>query len=179
MEIASSLGVSHNNIFYTGIYQHISGDFSGIGSLILKVEVLRSNRDSCALYLLHYCRNVNGRDTEDHVHLICIGNRNQGITESLCLRNCHIHLPVSGNNFFSHFFLQTILKLLGLRFQTAHDNLYAVSYPLTPTYCLQLLLPGAPYPPRIPEKHRRPWKCVSSCLRIPKYSLPQHCLHRQ
>ena len=76
MEVASSLGMPHNNIFYPGIHKHIGRNLSGIRSLIFKVQILRTDSNMGSFDLVRYSGNIDSRYTEHNIHAVRIGNRN-------------------------------------------------------------------------------------------------------
>ena len=69
-EVFSSFGMSKNNIFNSGIYEHCRGDFSCVCTFLFKVHVLSTNLDVCSLSSFYNRDDIDCRYAEYYVYFI-------------------------------------------------------------------------------------------------------------
>ena len=101
-KVFSSLRMSDDYVLNACICQHVRGDFSGVSTLFLEVHILSTHLNVCALASLYNRDNVDCRNAENNINFLIGYQRLQCLYQCYCFTGSHIHLPVSGNNLFSH-----------------------------------------------------------------------------
>ena len=100
-KVTASLGMAKDDIFHTGINQHVRRDLSGVCTFLLEVHVLSTNLDVAAFDSLNNRYDIDSRYAEYYVCILGSYQRFQGLNQSNCLTRSHIHFPVACDNFLS------------------------------------------------------------------------------
>ena len=101
-EVSSSLRVADDDVLDACILQHCRGDLSGECTLLLEIDVLCAQMDIGSCDSLLDRDDIDRRDTVDNIDLRILDQRLQSLTKRYCLSGGHVHLPVAGDNFLSH-----------------------------------------------------------------------------
>ena len=69
-EILSSLGMTQDHIFYSGVYQHVWRNLSCVSAFFFKIHIFSAYLDIGSFYSFHYRNDINGRYAENYVYFI-------------------------------------------------------------------------------------------------------------
>ena len=101
---SAAFAVPEHDVMHKQVAKQRSADFAGKRAVLLPIHVL-----SADLYVLrfaecfHYFCNRGERRHDHHFHIRDITQIQQHrFDKSRRLGLCHVHLPISGNDFFSH-----------------------------------------------------------------------------
>ena len=101
-EILATLAVTDNYIFHAGFLEHSAGNFTGECTVVSPMDILRANLDIAALCSLNYGTQRGECRANDNIHVLLIRNQTFKLFHQFfAFRGSQIHLPISGNNYFS------------------------------------------------------------------------------
>ena len=72
MEVASSLGMAHDDVLNACIYKHVCRNLTGVCALILEIQVLCADMYIAALYSIDHWYEVDGWYTVHNVHILIL-----------------------------------------------------------------------------------------------------------
>ena len=97
--ILAALGVADDDILGAGLLNHLGGDLSGIGTVVLVMASLGADGDMAVFEQTDSRLDVGGGDTEHHVAPLALGhNRLDLLSKCLGLGEGVVHLPVAGDD---------------------------------------------------------------------------------
>ncbi len=100
--VLTALGVANDDVLYAQLLEHVGGNFAGVGTLLLEVDVLGADGHAGILEQAQGGGDVDGGNAQDdlapagltHQSLELLG-KGTGLAEGL------VHLPVAGDDSFT------------------------------------------------------------------------------
>ena len=98
--------MSQNDILRTGRFYHLGRHLASVCAFFLVCTVLCTQTDSLGIQYSGYGSQVDERRTDDYITIRFVGSQSciQLSSQSYTFLQIQVHLPVTCNNFLSHFF---------------------------------------------------------------------------
>ena len=91
--------MTENDVLAARVYEHVRGDFAGVGAGGVGVAVFSADADSGLAHRANRCGNADGRHAQRHIAPATLGHDRLELGhEFLRLGRRLVHFPVAGND---------------------------------------------------------------------------------
>ena len=94
--------MADDHVFSAALEQHVCGKLACIGAFLGKVHILSADMDLAALDGCLHRVDIHGGNAHDYVTLGVLDEGLERLNQRGGLIGSFVHLPVSGNNRFTH-----------------------------------------------------------------------------